>query len=127
VEARRVFKTDGFKPSAELEEILSYLSHVPLPNIQVVPMIRGYFEDIYLTLEELYRVVKRGARVSFVIGNVRYGGIKIPVDTLLAEIGKDIGFTLEEIIIARYKGNSPQQMGKFGKESSRESIVIWRK
>jgi len=127
VEARRVFKADGFKPPTELDEILRHLSQTSLPNSQVVPMIRGYFEDIYLTLRELYRVAKEGARVNFVIGNVRYGGIMIPVDTLLAEIGNDIGFSLEKIIIARYKGNSPQQMRRFGKELSRESIIVWRK
>lgn len=127
VEARGVFKADGFKPPTELEEILRHLSQTSLPNSQVVPMIRGYFEDIYLTLRELYRVVKKGARVSFVVGNVRYGGIMIPVDTLLAEIGTDIGFSLDQIIVARYKGNSPQQMGRFGRERSRESVIIWRK
>ncbi len=90
-------------------------------------MIRGYFEDIYLTFKELYKVVKRGGKMSFVVGNVRYSGVTIPVDTLLAEIAEDVGFSLEKIIVARYRGNSPQQMGKFGREPSRESIIIWRK
>jgi len=127
VEARGRFEVDDFKLPEELGEILNHLTRASLPNLLVIPMIKGYFEDIYLTFKELYEVVKTGGKVSFVVGNVRYSGTTIPVDTLLAEIAADVGFTLEKIIVARYRGNSPQQMGKFGREPSRESIIIWRK
>ncbi|MBT9132560.1 MAG: hypothetical protein DDT33_01083 [Firmicutes bacterium] len=127
VEAREKLDADGFKSPEKLDGILSQLTCGSLPNPLVIPMIRGYFEDIYLTFKELYKVVKRGGKMSFVVGNVRYSGVTIPVDTLLAEIAEDVGFSLEKIIVARYRGNSPQQMGKFGREPSRESIIIWRK
>jgi len=34
---------------------------------------------------------------------------------------------VKEVIVARYKGNSSQQMKKYGKVAVRESIVVWEK
>jgi len=37
------------------------------------------------------------------------------------------GFEVEGIAIARYKGNSSQQMGQYGRVPVRESVLLWRK
>ncbi len=34
---------------------------------------------------------------------------------------------VEKVIVARYKGNSSQQMGCYGRVPVRESVVVWRK
>ena len=46
---------------------------------------------------------------------------------MLSEMAEEASFRVEEIIVARYKGNSSQQMGKYGRVPVRESIVIWSK
>jgi DNA modification methylase len=90
-------------------------------------MVSGYFEDMSLVLMELWRVMKVGGQAGIVIGNVRFGGLTIPVDALLSMIAEEIGFSLKNILIVRYKQNSPQQMKKYGKKPVRESILIIQK
>ena len=88
-------------------------------------MLRGYFLDLYLSLCELKRVTRVGARIAMVVGNVRYGGKAIMVDELTAEVGEQAGLACSEIRVVRWRGNSAQQMGRFGRSASRESIVIF--
>ena len=68
-----------------------------------------------------------GAKVALVVTNVRFEGELLPVDLVLSEIAEAAGFRVEEIIVARYKGNSSQQMGKYGRVPVRESVVVWSK
>jgi hypothetical protein len=114
-------------------EIPTSLQH-PLEAIEarakdrrIVPMIEGYFEDLHAMLVHASRYVKSGGRVALVLGNVRFCGVMIPVDRIVADISQRIGFQLDRIIVARYRGNSAQQMGKFGREPARESIVTLRR
>lgn len=58
---------------------------------------------------------------------VRYGGVLIPVDEILVDVGKQAGFLHDKTWVIRLRGNSAQQMGSFGREPSRESIVFLRK
>jgi site-specific DNA-methyltransferase (cytosine-N4-specific) len=94
---------------------------------RVLDMIEGYFLDLYLTLREVRRVCKKGARVAFVVGNAQYRGVSIPVDELTAEVGEQAGLKCEKLIVARYRGNSAQQMAEYGRQPSRESVVVFRK
>ena len=90
-------------------------------------MLEGYFLDMYLCLREVSRVCRRGAKVAFVVGNARYDGAAIHVDEFVAEIGEQAGLTCEEIRAVRWRGNSAQQMGKYGRIASRESVVMFEK
>ncbi len=94
---------------------------------RIAPMLQGYFLDMYICLREVSRVCKHGAHVAFVIGNAQYNGVPIPVDLLTAEIGEQVDLTCKRIWTARYRGNSAQQMEKYGRNPSRESIVIFHK
>jgi DNA modification methylase len=96
-------------------------------NPRVIEMLEGYFLDLYLVLREVRRVCKRKAHVAFVVGNAQYVGVPIAVDELTAEIGEQAGLKCEKLLVARYRGNSAQQMGKYGRNPSRESIVVFRK
>jgi hypothetical protein len=89
-------------------------------------MLEGYFLDLYLCLREVKRVCRSNARVAFVVGNARYAGRAIPVDKLTAELGEQAGLRCGGLVVARYRGNSAQQMGQFGKQRSRETIVMFQ-
>ena len=67
------------------------------------------------------------SHVALVVDNVRFEDEMIPADLVLSEIAERHGFTTERVIVARYKGNSSQQMGKYGRVPVRESIVVWKK
>jgi hypothetical protein len=95
-------------------------SEVRIPN-----MLEGYFLDIYLTLREVKRICRKNAHIAFVVGNAQYFGCPVPVDQLTAEIGESVGLKCSKIRAARFRGNSAQQMSRFGRKPSRESLVIF--
>ena len=90
-------------------------------------MLEGYFVDMYLCLREVSRVCRPKAKIAFVVGNAQYDGEPLMVDELTAELGGRVGLVCSEIRIVRWRGNSAQQMGKFGRQASRESIVMFEK
>ena len=99
-----------------------------LNNIGVLRMIEGYFTELAFIYAELYRVCKKGAFVAFVNDNVRYGGEVIPVDYLSTSLAEQFGFTPVKVFCLRQqKGNSSQQMKKYGRVPLRKSITIWKK
>ena len=62
-----------------------------------------------------------------VVDNVRFEGELLPVDLILSEMAEQRGFRIDDIVVARHKGNSSQQMGKYGRVPVRESILVWTK
>lgn len=97
-------------------------------NNGVLRMVDGYFTELAFIYAELYRLCKKGAKVAFVNDNVRYGGEVIPVDFISTELAEQIGFKpLKIITLKQQKGNSSQQMKKFGRVALRKSITIWEK
>jgi DNA modification methylase len=125
IESREAPTDDVHHPA--LAEVLDNLVGQKLNNPRIPVMIRGYFEDMNLVLKQLAQVCRPGARVALVVANARFHGELIPVDLLLSELAVDAGFEVERIIITRYKGNSSQQMGRFGRVAVRESIAVWRR
>jgi hypothetical protein len=87
----------------------------------------AYFIDMQKVITEWFKVLATDAKVAMVIDNVRFEGELIPVDLVLSEMSEEAGFGVKEIIVARYKGNSSQQMKKYGRVPVRESIVVWEK
>ena len=127
VEARTRFEPENYIELEEITKLLTEISNGELNNKRIVPMLRGYFEDMFLALSESSRCLKKGGFIAFVVSNTRFAGITVPVDIFLSQIGEQVGLTPKHIWVARYKGNSPQQMAKYGRVPSRESIIIWEK
>lgn len=117
------------KVLAEINEALSLrMKNGDMNNKGVLQMVDGYFTELAFVFYELYRTSKKGAKVAFVNDNVRYGGEVIPVDFLTTAIAEQIGFKAIKIyILKQRKGNSSQQMKKFGNVPLRKSITIWEK
>lgn len=99
-----------------------------LNNDGVVRMIEGYFTELAFIYAELYRICKKGATVAFVNDNVRYGGEVIPVDFLSSSFAEQFGFKVKRVYcLKQQKGNSSQQMAKYGRVALRKSITVWTK
>ena len=97
-------------------------------NKGVLRMVEGYFTELTVLFTELFRVCKPGAYVAFVNDNVRYAGEVIPVDFLCTELAEQVGFKPVKVYTLRQqKGNSSQQMSKYGRVALRKSITIWQK
>jgi hypothetical protein len=114
---------------SDIPEVQAIVEKVQLSennNAKIPHMICGYFEDLRNTLSTLRTVLRPGARSAFVVGNCRWGGVVVPVDHLLALLAERLGYTAENIFVTRLKGNSPQQMRRFGRIPLRESVVVLR-
>ena len=99
-----------------------------LNNKGVLRMIDQYFIELGFVFAELYRVCRSNAMVAFVNDNTRYGGEIIPVDTITTNLAETFGFEpISIFVLPQRKGNSSQQMGKFGRAELRKCITIWRK
>jgi site-specific DNA-methyltransferase (cytosine-N4-specific) len=97
-------------------------------NKGVVNMVKGYFEELAFIFFEMHRMCRRGAGVAIVNDNVRYAGEVVPVDFLSTELAQQIGFRPKKIYtLLQQKGNSSQQMKKFGRTPLRKSVTIWAK
>jgi DNA modification methylase len=127
VEARKKFEAKDYAKPVLLEDKLAEMSKQRLNNTHILETLNGYFEDMYLCLKEMTRVLKPGKSIGLVVSNVRFAGVMIPVDELLGQIGEQIGLKLQAIYVLRYRGNSPQQMARHSRELSRESLVVWSK
>ncbi|MDR1478437.1 MAG: site-specific DNA-methyltransferase [Planctomycetaceae bacterium] len=97
-------------------------------NKGVLRMVNSYFTELTFIYAELFRLCKSGAKVAFVNDNVRYGGEVISVDFISTELAEQIGFKPVKVYsLKQQKGNSSQQMAKFGRVPLRKSITMWEK
>ena len=99
-----------------------------LSNRNVISLVENYFTEMALIISELGRLVTRGGSVFMVNDNVRYHGEEIPVDLILSDFAEQCGFRCETIwTLKQGKGNSSQQMGRFGRQEIRKCVYHWRK
>jgi site-specific DNA-methyltransferase (cytosine-N4-specific) len=117
------------KTLAEINQSLSERSKKgDINNKGVLRMVDGYFAELTFIYAELFRLCKSGAKVAFVNDNVRYGGEVISVDFISTELAEQIGFKpIKVYSLRQQKGNSSQQMAKFGRVPLRKSITVWEK
>ena len=117
------------KTLAEINNSLNERSkNGDINNKGVLRMVNGYFLELTFIYAELYRLCKKGAKVAFVNDNVRYGGEVISVDYISTELAEQIGFKPVKVYsLKQQKGNSSQQMAKFGRVPLRKSITVWNK
>lgn len=94
---------------------------------RIRPMLEGYFEDIFLSLQEVYRILKPGGQAAYILGNVRHFGVMVPVDEIVGKISQMTGLLHQSAWVIRLRGNSAQQMREFGREPSRESVLFFVK
>lgn len=99
-----------------------------LNNSGILRMVTGYFTELAFIYYELFRLCRPSSYVIFVNDNVRYGGEVVPVDVLSTDMARQIGFEPVKIYTLRQqKGNSSQQMKKYGRVPLRKSITVWKK
>ena len=99
-----------------------------LSNRNVISLVENYFTEMALVINELGRVVISGGSVFMVNDNVRYHGEEIPVDLILSDFAEQSGFRCEAIwTLKQGKGNSSQQMGRFGRQEIRKCVYHWRR
>lgn len=112
-----------------LKEVIDILNNdvKNLNNSRIPAMLTTYFIDMEKVIKEWSKILAPHGKIAMVVDNVRFAGEIVPVDLILSEIAEKYGFIVEQVIVTRYKGNSSQQMGKYGRIPVRESVLIWKK
>ena len=89
-------------------------------------MVEAYFHDMNCVLKEAHRVLMAGAEAWLVVSTSAYGGVHIPVDLILADLGEKVGFDLAGVYVLRSLRAAGQQQSSFGKVGLplRESLIV---
>ena len=119
---------DMYRNQEAVHEILAILrEHVDeLSNRHVIRLLEGYFQEMAIVVAELSRVTRSGGTVIMVNDNVQYHGEEVPVDLILSDFAEQSGFVCENIwMLPRGKGNSSQQMRRFGRREIRKCVYKW--
>ena len=117
-----------YEEQGAVQEILAILRQRKgeLSNPHVIRLIEGYFLEMAVIIAELGRIVRPGGAVFMVNDNVQYHGEEVPVDLILSNYAEQSGFVCEHIwALPRGKGNSSQQMGRFGRRELRKCVYKW--
>ena len=122
----------AFENHNALQEVLYWLNTYngkgQLNNSNIPRMIANYFLEMALVIFEMSRVLKPGGKVAMVNDNVRYAGEEIPVDLILSDFAEAAGLSTRNIwVLGTGKGNSSQQMGKYGRAELRKCVYVWEK
>lgn len=122
----------AYEQQAALQEVLGLLiaarERDELSNPNVPDLVANYFMEMAQVVFELARVLKSGGHVIMVNDNVRYHGEEVPVDLILSDFAASAGLAVEKIwVLPRGKGNSSQQMGRWGRQELRKCVYLWKK
>ncbi len=90
-------------------------------------LVSGYFNDMYLIVSDVFRVLKSGRKAIFVLGDSAPYGIHIPTDELIGKIGVGIGFANYHIDVLRTRGGKWKDNPQRHDVALRESIVTLTK
>jgi hypothetical protein len=124
------WKAANYAPSPAVGKIFSELKSATLWNNRLPHMVRSYFVDLKLVLAECRRVVRSGGTAWIVVATSAYGGVEIPVDELIADLGERVGWETREIVPIRKLRSSGQHFSKLKgsrKPPLRESLVVFKK
>ena len=111
-----------------VHEVLSILRERidELSNRHIIRLIEGYFFEMAVIIAELGRIMRPNGIVIMVNDNVQYHGEEIPVDFVLSDYAERSGFVCTDIwMLPKGKGNSSQQMAKFGRREIRKCVYKW--
>ena len=94
-------------------------------EVKVPPVVEGYLMDLYLSLKDAARVLKKGGCAAYVVGNTTLPGVTVDVDLMIAQMWEDMGYTAEDIWVANARW--AQIHGVEKQRPVRESAVVLRK
>lgn len=68
-------------------------------------MVVQYFNDMYICLKEMHRVLSSNGVATMVIADSAPYGVHIPTDVLIGKIALDVGFSSYNVSVIKERGN----------------------
>ena len=127
VEAKPHTHRRSFSLPSILYNIIAIVQESASDSNRVPQLICGYFEDMFDFLKVCSSSLKSRGYLCLVVSNVQFYGILIPVDEILSELASLVNLRLQEKWLLRWRGNSSQQMAKYGRNPVAEWVLIWQK
>lgn len=115
-----------YEPVEPLESLIDLMDRDASSWRMGVPdLLRGYFDDMRLTLKHCRKLLGDGS-CYIVVGNSAFAGVIVPTDVLLAKIGLECGFKKAELLVTRHLTVAPQQRNQLSslEDNMRESVVV---
>ncbi len=85
-------------------------------------IVHKYFDDMYKVFKMIACKIKNNGRFILVVGDSLIADVYVPTDILIAQIGNDIGLSIEKIEKARNR-----RSGQIRSYKLRETIITLRK
>jgi len=85
-------------------------------------IVHKYFDDMYKVFKMVIPKIKNDGRFILVVGDSLIADVYVPTDLLIAQIGKDLGLSIEKIEKARNR-----RSGQIRSYKLRETIITLRK
>ncbi len=89
------------------------------------PEAKPYLMDMLQSIEEMYRVCKKGAKLGIIVGNGCFPAGIVESDVLLSRIAEDAGFRIKKILVLNKRWCTRRRTQKIG--IARESLLLWEK
>ena len=133
IEYTKVYKIEYelFFGDVQIDPVRSYLGFNPknvvdpFPELNLPEVAKAYFHDMKLCLEEMFRVLRPGARAAIVVAGGVFPDRVVESDTLIMKLAERVGFEGERMIAVNKRVATTRRVIKIGE--ARESILIIRK
>lgn len=118
---RRVYSSDWLD---HIEGKLSTrMRQLPNPRRDDYPIIvRKYFDDLYQVIDKVYSCLTNNGQLVMVVGDSLICDVYVPTDLILVEIGRQIGFSLDKLVVARRRRSGIRRSFKL-----RETVAYLKK
>ena len=117
--------------STYLDQSLSKISKIDSSRAKEV---LSFYIGLEKCIKQAYKILKSNKYFCLVVGNRLVKQVRIPTDFIIAELGENIGFSCEDIVVRNIPGKrmpiktSPTNIvGALEETMTKESIVILRK
>lgn len=90
------------------------LAHLANLDARKERVVRKYFLDMRLALQEMWRVLKADTASIIVVGPSTMRGFVIPTQECLADIGREIGFDVVGVVARKLDRNRRMMPARFG-------------
>lgn len=90
-------------------------------------MVAGYFNDMLLSIKQVYQVLKPSAHFMLVLGDSAPYGVYIPTDEYLGRLGIAVGFRRYQIRVLRERGKKWRHNPQRHKVMLKEGILTLEK
>ncbi|TFF92007.1 hypothetical protein EU545_02330 [Candidatus Thorarchaeota archaeon] len=129
--SRRMIRDYALRPRLFDHDWLDYIMSAVKPRMtervgirrtDYSVLLRKYFEDIFLVLQNIFGTMRAGGEVAWVVGDSLILDVYVPTDLLTMEIAETVGFKPEGIEVGRVRRSGIRRSFKL-----RESVLYFRK